>query len=213
MNLLPRYRLAFLALIAAATAIISSGCKIAPTQEVSPDTRRDTPTSLPPFICKDCAAPDAFVGREAHWKDLPGWDSEDLGAALPAFRESCRALSRKPAWENVCAIAAMLPDTDQDARQFFEQYFVPRQAVAGNGSVQGLVTGYYEPLIHGSRTQSDRARWPILAPPDDMLTASSAAAYPALRSMNMHGRWAGRKVVTYWTRAELEKRRAEFAVY
>jgi membrane-bound lytic murein transglycosylase A len=133
-----------------------------------------------------------------------------MGAAWPAFRESCRAIGRKPVWAAVCAAAGTLPGTlsDQEARQFFEQHFIPRQSTAKDGSTQGLVTGYYEPLIHGSRTQQPGAR-PILAPPDDMLTADFVRAYPELRSMNLRGRLAGKKVVPYWTRAELEKRRAE----
>jgi membrane-bound lytic murein transglycosylase A len=134
-----------------------------------------------------------------------------MGAAWPAFRESCRVIGRKPAWAAVCTAADALPDTlsDQDARQFFERHFVPRQIVAGGGSVQGLVTGYYEPLIHGSRTQLAGTQRPILATPDDMLTVDFVKIYPELRSMNLRGRLVGKKVAPYWTRAELEKLRAE----
>lgn len=105
----------------------------------------------------------------------------------------------------------MLPGTlsDREARQFFEQHFIPRQSVAKNGNTQGLVTGYYEPLIHGSRTQSSGTQRPILATPNDMLTVDFVKIYPELRSMNLRGRLAGKKVLPYWTRAELEKLRAE----
>ena len=213
MNLFSHHRLAFLAFIATAVAVVSTGCQYSPPKEDAPDPRRDTavPVTSRPIICTDCAAPVPPAGREAHWDELPGWGSDALGDAWPALRESCRVINRKPAWAKVCAAATMLPDTlsDQEARQFFEQYFIPRQAVAGDGKREGLVTGYYEPLIHGSRTQSPEAQWPILAPPDDMLTGNSVAFYPELRSMNLRGRLAGRKVVPYWTRAELEKRRAE----
>ncbi|MCL2644502.1 MAG: MltA domain-containing protein [Betaproteobacteria bacterium] len=151
------------------------------------------------------------VWREAHWNELPGWDTDDLGAAWPAFLESCRAIGSKPDWAAVCAAASALPEklSDQEARRFFEQHFTPRQSVASNGSVQGLVTGYYEPLIYGSRMQLPGAQWPILAPPNDMLTANNVHRHPELRSMNLRGRLDGKKVVPYWTRAELEKRRAE----
>ncbi|MCL2876222.1 MAG: MltA domain-containing protein [Betaproteobacteria bacterium] len=137
-------------------------------------------------------APSAW--HEAHWNELPGWATDDLGAAWPAFRESCRAIGRKPTWAAVCAAAAALPDklSDQDARQFFEQHFIPRRSLASDGSVQGIVTGYYEPLIYGSRTQLPGTPWPILSTPSDM-------------PMNLRGQ----KAAPYWTRAELEKRRAE----
>ena len=197
MNLPTRHRFVFSIFVAAAAAMISTGCQQTPPKANLPDKGRtisSTPPRQPP--CTDCAPPappgDGFsLGRETHWDALPGWASDDLGAAWPAFRESCRAIGRKPVWAAVCAAAAALPDTlpDQEARQFFERHFVPRQAAAYDGSVQGLVTGYYEPLIYGSRTKSPETPWPILAPPDDLRT--------------------GRKGAPYLTRAELEKRRAE----
>ena len=181
MNPLFRHRPIFFVSIVAAIVVVSAGCQQLPPKEDSP------------ALCTNCAVPTTpgttvpSAWRETHWDELPGWASDDLGAAWPPFRESCRAIGRKPAWAAVCAAAAALPDTlpDREARQFFEQHFTPRQSVAGDGSVQGLVTGYYEPLIYGSRTQLPGTPWPILAPPNDM------------------------KTVPYWTRAELEKRRAE----
>lgn len=208
-------RLIFLASV----AIVSVGCQQLPPKADVPETARSVPVPAPPRPCSDCAPPDTPAGvasseREAHWDALPGWDSDDLGEAWPAFHASCRAVAIKPVWTpwtEVCATAAAMPETlpDQEARQFFEQRFIPRQAVAGNSSTQGLVTGYYEPLIHGNRTQSPDAQWPILAQPDDMLTVDFVEIYPELRSMNLRGRLNGKKVVPYWTRAELEKRRAE----
>ncbi|MCL2160933.1 MAG: MltA domain-containing protein [Betaproteobacteria bacterium] len=220
MNLLSRHRLVFLASVVAAA--VSAGCGQLPPKKDFPKTDRSMPAPVSPHpsICADCAKPAPpsphilSTGREAHWDELPGWASDDLGAAWPAFRESCRVIGRKPAWAAVCAAADALPYTlsDGEARQFFERHFIPRQVAASDRSVQGLVTGYYEPLIYGSRTRQPDTPWPILAKPDDMLTADSAKTYPELRSMNLRGRLVGRKVVPYWTRAELEKRSAEGAL-
>ncbi|MCL1861259.1 MAG: MltA domain-containing protein [Proteobacteria bacterium] len=190
MNLLSRHRLA--SLVSVAIAVVSAACQQLPPETGSPGTSARTsprPSTSPVPSSPPANVPS--VWREAHWDELPGWDSDDLSAAWPAFQESCRAIGRKSAWAAVCAAAAALPDTlpDREVRQFFEQRFIPRQSVAGNGGAQGLVTGYYEPLIHGSRTQQP-GMWPILAPPSDLWSA-------------------GKKVVPYWTRAELEKRRAE----
>jgi len=180
-----RHRSALLAVVA--MALFSGGCEHTPPKERSPGVRRDAPA---PAISTTPSAAIPPAGRETPWDALPGWASDDLGAAWPAFRESCRAIGRKPVWATVCATAATLPDTlsDQEARQFFERYFVPRQAAANDGSMQGLVTGYYEPLIVGSRTKSPETPWPILAPPADL---------------------RGRKGAPYLTRAELEKRHNE----
>ena len=147
--------------------------------------------------------------REASWDALPGWREDDLAAAWPAFLESCRTLGNKPVWQGICVAAKALParPAPEEARDFFERHFTPLQSGADS---EGLVTGYYEPLIRGSRQRSAATPWPLLAPPDDMLTVDFVALYPQLKSMNLRGRLAANnKVVPYWTRAELEQRRRE----
>jgi membrane-bound lytic murein transglycosylase A len=210
-----RHRFISLTFAIAVIAVASVGCVQLPPEAEVRETDRSTSTPSDPAICTNCVTPaipdDPISWRKSHWDELPGWNSDGMGAVWSAFRESCRVIGRRPTWAAVCAAANALPSTlsDQETRQFFEQHFVPRQSVAKDGNTQGLVTGYYEPLIHGSRTQSPGTQWPILAIPDDMLTVDFVNIYPELRSMNLRGRLAGKKVVPYWTRAELEKRRTE----
>ncbi len=77
-------------------------------------------------------------------------------------------------------------------------------AVNPDGTVEGLVTGYYEPLIKGSRHRSDTYSWPIRGVPQDMLTIDLGDVYPDLRNMRLRGRIVGNRVVPYWTRAEID---------
>ena len=200
-----------IALLTLVVAITFGACTQFPLE-----AERDV--SIPPDSesCTDCTSPagvpkGAANWQAADWKALPGWADDDLGAVWPAFRESCRVLGQKPGWQAVCAAAAALPakPSDREARQFFEQRFTPWQSVSDDGGVEGLVTGYYEPLIHGSRNPQPNTPWPILSTPEDMLTVDFVAIYPELRTMNLRGRLAGKKVLPYWTRAELEQRRAE----
>jgi membrane-bound lytic murein transglycosylase A len=90
-------------------------------------------------------------------------------------------------------------------RQFFERHFTPWQTLDARGGEQGLITGYYEPLIQGSREQSPTAPWPIHAPPADMLSIELGSIYPELKSLRLRGRLDGNRVVPYWTREELEQ--------
>lgn len=108
----------------------------------------------------------------------------------------------------MCELGSYLPAIPATAsvRQFFEANFTPWRSVDANGSDTGLITGYYEPLIKGSRTRSAQTPWPIHAPPDDMLTIDLASVYPELKSMRLRGRLVGNKVVPYWSRGELEQR-------
>ena len=47
--------------------------------------------------------------------------------------------------------------------------FVPHQVLNPDGGVEGLITGYYEPLLKGSRRQSKRFRYPLYTTPDELL--------------------------------------------
>ncbi len=146
--------------------------------------------------------------QRAHWNELPGWHADDPAAAWPAFRESCKAIGRQEKWKAVCELAAVLgtQPSSPSARQFFEQNFTPWRAANADGSAEGLITGYYEPLIKGSRTRSAAYPWPVHGVPDDMLTIELADLYPDLKGMRLRGRLVGNKVVPYWSRAELDAR-------
>ena len=60
------------------------------------------------------------------WEALAGWQDEDLSAAWDAFRQSCVALQKQPAWQAPCAATMEISSSNNAAlREFFEQYFTP----------------------------------------------------------------------------------------
>ncbi|EKE17977.1 MAG: hypothetical protein ACD_10C00185G0001, partial [uncultured bacterium] len=69
-----------------------------------------------------------------------------------------------------------------------------------------MVTGYYEPLLRGSRQRSKGFEQPVRGVPDDLLTIDLAAVFPELKNKRVRGRLEGNKVLPYWSRAELELR-------
>ncbi len=94
-------------------------------------------------------------------------------------------------------------------RRYFEQHFVPWQMLNSGPSSEGLVTGYYEPLIRGSRTRAGPYAWPIHGVPSDMLTIELGDVYPELKHLRLRGRVVGNKILPYWTREELSARGAQ----
>jgi len=150
------------------------------------------------------------------WSALPGWTTDQVDAAWPAFGIGCRALLAEPktqaVWQAPCtAGAAVVPDA-ASVRTFFETYFSPyRVTAAADGNDVGLVTGYYEPLLAGSRTRTAKFGVPLFAPPDDLLTIDLAELYPELKDKRVRGRVEGRKVVPYWPRGDIEKGAAPLA--
>ena len=157
----------------------------------------------------DLAQPAAKALQLAQWKDLPGWEEDDVSAAWPAFLQSCRALTAKaPAWKKVCAEAAGVDGKSSAAvRRFFEANFQPFTATAADGKTEGLVTGYYEPLLKGSRTPGKLAKVPVYAVPDDLLTIDLSEVVPELRHLRLRGRLVGNKVVPYFARRDIEEKR------
>lgn len=101
-------------------------------------------------------APDALTPQAitpAAWQQVEGWQDDSLIGVTSALRSNCLRMQALAKWKPICTAAAQLNDTDTvGIRAFFERYFTPFQLSNSNGSVQGLITGYYEPLLHGSRT-------------------------------------------------------------
>ena len=166
--------------------------------------------------CPACPGPEGQAAAAAaapplqasNWQAVTGWLQDDPAQAWPALRASCATLSRQATWKPVCDRAGHLGPTPSTtaARQFFEANFTPWQLTNADGSTQGLVTGYYEPLIRGSRTRSARSTWPIHGVPKDMLTIELGDVYPELKSLRLRGRLVGNKVLPYWNRAQFGER-------
>ncbi len=74
-----------------------------------------------------------------------------------------------------------------------------------------MVTGYYEPLLAGSRTRTPRYAVPLYAAPDDLLTIDLTELYPELKDKRLRGRVDGRRVVPYWPRADIDGGKAPVA--
>jgi membrane-bound lytic murein transglycosylase A len=140
------------------------------------------------------------------FESLPGWQQDDLRQAWPAFTASCRVLAKKPQWSAPCAATASVDAGDNGAiRRYFETYFVPNQMRMPDGADTGLITGYYEPMLRGSRKRGGAFQTPLYRVPDDLITVDLAAAYPTLKNMRLRGRLVGKTVVPYSTRAEIER--------
>jgi membrane-bound lytic murein transglycosylase A len=91
------------------------------------------------------------------------------------------------------------------ARHFFESAFVPWLVHNADGGTEGLITGYYEPLLRGSRAADRAYRFPIYGVPADLLVVDLAENNPEIKGIRLRGRLQANKVVPYYTRAEIER--------
>jgi membrane-bound lytic murein transglycosylase A len=143
------------------------------------------------------------VLRRAGWGDLPNWVADDHGHALRTLRHACAALERQDAWRGTC-LQARSSEAERDPRRWFESAFKPWQLVNVDGSESGLVTGYYEPLLRGSRTRTGPFIHPVLGPPDDLVSVELTSVVPETAGLRLRGRLEGTRLVPYYTRGQIE---------
>jgi membrane-bound lytic murein transglycosylase A len=188
-------------------ALLLSACGVTPPVEtpgVTPAPLPDQTIAPPPPLIPTPAQPYPTL-KPANWSAVANWQDDAASEAWAAFLQSCSTLVKRAAWQAVCAEAAAMPAPDNAAvRAFFEQRFQPYQATQEDGSAEGLVTGYYEPLLKGDRVRTERARYPLYAAPDDLIAVDMASVYPELKNLRLRGRLVGNKVVPYPTRKEIE---------
>lgn len=164
--------------------------------------------------------PDASLYlRESSFEHLPGWKGDAVKEAVAPLQKSCDALLKKAPtaeigtdgfagkaelWQAACRkLSERPPKTDEEARKFFEDNFIPYAAYGENGA-KGLFTGYYEPTLHGSRTKHGRYRTPLYSLPTDLVSANLGDFKASLKGESIVGRVEGNRFVPYYTRGEIE---------
>ncbi|MBL8438670.1 MAG: murein transglycosylase A [Zoogloeaceae bacterium] len=194
-------------------ALFLAACQTASVPERTCPGAPNCPPVTPPPVATPAPPlptaplPSAKGLQSAHWADLPGWERDDPLQVLPALRSSCTVLSRQRGWKAACDSVLALGErpAPEAVRGVLMRGFTPWQLVNPDGTREGLITGYYEPLIRGSRVRTSQYAWPIRGVPEDMLTIDFSDVYPDLKKYRLRGRLVGNKVVPYWTRSELER--------
>lgn len=154
------------------------------------------------------------------WSDLAGWKDDDHLQAFQAFRASCApiAAQRKPTDANAssgktlggslrdpCLAAKAADVTDNGkARAFFENNFTPVR-ISRLGEPEGFVTGYYEPVVDGSRVRTDVYTVPVYRRPSNLFVRGFRQDSPSLPNGGDVFRKIGRrKLVPYYDRGQIE---------
>jgi len=171
---LPVRRSVLHALLASAILGWLAGCA------TPPPAPSPVPAPLPIPSTAAPAATDAPLGLAAilrprarwvpvRWADLPGWEQDRSAELWPGLLRGCERPA--PGWVGVCteARSATLPSfSDEAARAWLLQRLQPYRVEALDGAAEGLITGYFEPLVEASRLPRNEARVPLYAPPADL---------------------------------------------
>jgi membrane-bound lytic murein transglycosylase A len=152
------------------------------------------------------------------WSAMDGWANDDHAAAFAAFLGSCRTLDSKRrisarestamsiALREICEQAREAIPLDEDgARKFFEDHFSPVR-INKLGDTDGFLTGYYEPIIAGSRVPTGNFTAPLYRRPPNLVVSGRRRlgdAFPS-KGVFVGRRFGRRKIVPYYTRGEIE---------
>jgi membrane-bound lytic murein transglycosylase A len=186
-----------------------------PIPEVPPSNSDIKPTT-------PINTPDYALLKPAKWEDIDGLTSDDLSAAWPAWLQSCstlknKTLSNQASWQAACSAASKLnKPNNAGVIAYLTDNFNVYAATNQDGSDTGLVTGYYEPLLKGSRTKSANYPYPLYKQPADLITVELADVYPELKGKRVRGKLVldkegHNKLVPYATRADIEATPAPLA--
>ena len=153
-------------------------------------TRTPPPASPVPDRAEVLApvAPGAVMQRgrarwvPVRWSDLPGWDADRSAELWPALLRGCE----RPAagWTALCTQARSAGIellSDEATRAWLAQRLQPFRVESAEGASEGLITGYFEPLVEASRLPRAGFLVPLHSPPADLATRRP-----------------------YWTRAQLD---------
>jgi membrane-bound lytic murein transglycosylase A len=167
------------------------------------------------------------IYEAATFADLPGWDGDDHLAAFRAFLTTCGPVTRTAQANAALASApgatadAMKADaksaqlaeacraaqalerpTRAAAKTFFETHFQPHRVLhKGNA---GMLTGYYEPVLEGSRTPVGEFKTPIYRRPPDLINVVAETERASKSDGLSHVRKTAAGTAPFPTRAEIE---------
>lgn len=150
------------------------------------------------------------------WSEVVGWTDDDPLPAFKTFRASCKpiAAQKGPLAESKAlgtslrdpCIAARSEDISDSARarEFFEKNFTPL-LISRVGEDAGFVTGYYEPIVDGSRVQTEVYNVPVYRRPSNLFVRGFSQSSASMPNKGQVFRKIGRrKLVPYYDRAEIE---------
>ncbi len=115
--------------------------------------------------------------QPATFSDLPGWNSEEANGLKTSLMHSCAVYQKRSGpvsdnalfgtyeqWQPLCD---QLAETNGSAlTTFFQDNFDVYRVAPWE---DGLFTGYYSPLLYGSRQQSERYHVPLIDKPADLV--------------------------------------------
>lgn len=151
--------------------------------------------------------------------DLPGWDNDSIQDTLIPFYRSCKKIllknpsapmgSRKYSgfaenWQLACRALPALDATGEEVRRYLNQEFKAYKII-DNKNLTGLFTGYFEPILKGSRNKTKNFTTPVYPRPKDLVLVSLGDWRQSLKGERIAGKLSGPRLKPYFSRTKIRK--------
>ncbi len=155
------------------------------------------------------------------YAQMPDWRRDNHAESFGAFLRSCTKILKQPInqqlgkdgfagtignWQQICRAAhefngGISPD---NARRFFESWFYAYH-LTDNGRNDGLITGYYEPELRGSRRRTQKYHVALYRRPPDLVSANLGQFRKDWKGREVAGRIKNGRLVPYANRASISR--------
>ena len=145
---------------------------------------------------------------KAQWLEIEEkLEQDQVSQAWSAWIHGCEKLIKLNDWKVSCEAAKNLSSPSNiEVIEYLHKHFDLYKAKNEDGSKKGLITGYYQPELKGSRTKTKKYKIPLYTPPHDLITVDLSEVYPDLKYKRLRGRVEGNKLIPYFTREEISKK-------
>lgn len=150
---------------AAIVAGLLAGCASTPLPPMEDVPRPSVAPAAPSPVAGNIVTNTRSRWVPVAWSELPGFAEDNLFEAWNAWLKSCE---RPPAnWARLCSEVRQLSIASGDEqRGWMVANLQPYRVEATDGSLpDGLLTGYYEPLLDATRQPTARNSVPLYRPP------------------------------------------------
>lgn len=150
--------------------------------------------------------PDYGLLKKSDWSAIESsFESDHVLLTWTAWLRSCSVLKQKDTWKKVCDLAEDIKEpSDENIKNYFKKYFNLYSATNMDGSDTGTITGYYQPILKGSKVKTSHYKVPLYTTPKDLITVDLSEVYPELKAKRLRGKLAGNKLIPYLSRAEID---------
>ena len=134
--------------------------------------------------------------------EIEDFKKDDLDLALEVFKKDCAKSARNKFLKQACIESTF----HNNGKEFFTENFTPYILNNKNNNNKGLITGYYEPLLYGSRIKTDKYKYAVYKTPHDLVRVNLGKFKKSLKGKRIKGKVVKNRLVPYDTRAQILKR-------